>query len=42
LKLAGALNGEKLIDLIDRWATEELKKLGYEDVQVQALPVEKE
>ena len=42
LKLAGALNSEKLIDLIDRWATEELKKLGYENVQVQAVPVEKE
>ncbi len=42
LKLAGALRGEKLIDLIERWATEELKKLGYEDVQVQAVSGEKE
>jgi len=45
LKLSSALTGEKLIDLIERWATEELKKQGYatsQDVQVQTLPVEKE
>lgn len=45
LKLASALTGEKIIELIDRWASEELHKQGYEnrqDVQVQAVPVEKE
>jgi len=45
LKLSSALTGEKLIDLIERWATEELQKQGYADrqnVQVQVLPVEKE
>lgn len=45
LKLSSALTGEKIIELIDRWASEELQKQGYEnrqDVQVQALPVEKE
>ena len=41
LKIAGALNNEKLIDLIERWATEELNKLGYADVHVQAAPDEK-
>jgi hypothetical protein len=39
LRLVHALTGEKIIDLIDRWATEELQKQGYrEDLQVQALP----
>lgn len=45
LKLASALTGEKIIELVDRWASEELQKQGYEnrqDVQVQTLPVEKE
>lgn len=45
LKLAGALTGEKLIDMIDRWATEELQKQGYadrQDLQIQAVSVEKE
>lgn len=45
LKLAGALTGEKLIDMIDRWSSEELQKQGYansQDVQVQAVSVEKE
>lgn len=45
LKLSSALTGEKIIELIDRWASEELQKQGYEnrqDVQVQTLPVEKE
>lgn len=45
LKLSSALTGEKIIELIDRWASEELQKQGYEnrqDVQVQAVPVEKE
>jgi hypothetical protein len=45
LKLSSALTGEKLIDLIERWATEELQKQGYanrQDIQVQALPLEKE
>lgn len=45
LKLAGALTGEKLIDLIDRWASEELQKQGYEnrqDIQVQAVSVKEE
>ena len=45
LKLAGALTGEKLIDLIERWASEELQKQGYEnrqDIQVQAVSVKEE
>ena len=42
LKLAGALRGEKLIDLIERWATEALEKHGYQDVQGQAVPSQKE
>ena len=42
LKIAGALRGEKLIDLIERWATEELEKYGYQDVQGQAVPSQKE
>ena len=45
LKLAGALTGEKLIDMIDRWASEELQEQGYadrQDVRVQAVSVEKE
>ena len=42
---AGALTGEKLIDLIERWASEELQKQGYEnrqDIQVQAVSVKEE
>lgn len=45
LRLVHALTGEKLIELIDRWASEELQKQGYanrQDLQVQALPAEKE
>lgn len=42
LRLAGALSSEKLIDLIERWSTEELKKYDRQDVQVQALSPEKE
>jgi hypothetical protein len=42
LRLAGALSGEKLIDLIDRWATEELKKYDHQDIQVQTVQTEKE
>lgn len=45
LRLVHALTGEKLIELIDRWASEELQKQGYEnrqDIQIQALPGEKE
>lgn len=45
LKLSSALTGEKIIELIDRWASEELQKQGYEnrqDVQVQTVQVEKE
>lgn len=42
LKIAGALSGEKLIDLIERWATEELEKHGYQDVQGKAVPGQKE
>ncbi len=42
LRFVHALTGEKLIELIDRWADEELKKHGYQDLQVQALPLEKE
>jgi len=45
LKLSSALTGEKIIELIDRLASEELQKQGYEsrqDVQVQAVQVEKE
>jgi hypothetical protein len=45
LRLVHALTGEKLIELIDRWATEELAKQGYaerQNVQVQTLPPEKE
>jgi len=42
LKIAGALSNEKLIDLIERWATEELQKYGYQDVQGQTVPSQKE
>jgi hypothetical protein len=45
LKLSSALTGEKIIELVDRWASEELQKQGYEnrqDLQIQALPSEKE
>lgn len=42
LRLAGALSGKKLIDLIDLWATEELKKYDHQDIQVQTVQAEKE
>jgi hypothetical protein len=45
LKLASGLTGEKMIDLIERWTTEELVKQGYadrQDLQVQIVPPEKE
>ena len=44
LKLIGALTGEKLIDLIERWCNQELARyeINEKDTQVQAVQQQKE
>ena len=37
-----AETGESMIAIVDRLATQELEKLTHENVQVQAVPSEKE
>ena len=42
LRMLHALTGESQLDLIDRLVVQELEKIQRENVQVQAVPVEKE